>query len=130
MSYFCPFPPKVTFPGCSEEFLFPLAKIRNIYHAGNQLVIFLSLFRDYPYFIYVCHKFIYICDGKGKCESDFGLGENRRLYDGHIEVYPDSSNHHISARGVVGSRVDDVRGGNCRSIALVFIQYFYFEFYK
>lgn len=27
---FSSFPPKVTFPRCSEEFLFPLAKIRNI----------------------------------------------------------------------------------------------------
>ena len=52
MSYFCSFPPKVTFPGCSEEILFPLAKIRNIYHINNQLVIFLNLFRDYPYLDY------------------------------------------------------------------------------
>ena len=49
MSYFCSFPPKVTFPGCSEEFLFPVAKIRNIYHIDNQFVIILSLFRDCPY---------------------------------------------------------------------------------
>ena len=27
MRYFCSFPPKVTFPGCSEEFLFSLTKI-------------------------------------------------------------------------------------------------------
>ena len=51
MSYFCSFPPKVTFPGCSEEFLFPVAKIRNIYHIDNQFVIILSLFRDCPYLI-------------------------------------------------------------------------------
>ena len=29
----------------------PLTKIRNVYHIYNQLVIFLSLFRDYPYII-------------------------------------------------------------------------------
>ena len=49
MSYFCSFPPKFTFPRCSEEFLFPSTKIRNIYYTDNQLVIFLSLFRDCPY---------------------------------------------------------------------------------
>ena len=51
MSYFCSFPPKFTFPRCSEEFLFPLTNIQNIYHIDNQLVIFLNLFRDCPYFI-------------------------------------------------------------------------------
>ena len=50
MRYFCSFPPKVTFPGCSEEFLFPLTKIQNIYHIDNQFVIFLSQFHDYHYF--------------------------------------------------------------------------------
>lgn len=49
MRYFCSFPPKVTFPRCSEEFLFPLTKILKIYYIDNQLVIFLTLFRDYPY---------------------------------------------------------------------------------
>lgn len=29
-----------TFPRCSEEFLFPLAKMQNIYHIDNQMVIF------------------------------------------------------------------------------------------
>jgi len=51
MSYFCSFPPKVTFPRCSEEFLFPSTKIQNIYHIDNHLVVFLNLFRDYPYLI-------------------------------------------------------------------------------
>ena len=50
MSYFCSFPPKGTFPRCSEEFLFSSTKIQNIYHIDNQLIVFLSLFRDYPYF--------------------------------------------------------------------------------
>ena len=49
MSYFCSFPPKFTFPRCSEEFLFPLTKIQNIYHIDNQFLIFLSQFHDYPY---------------------------------------------------------------------------------
>ena len=49
MSYFCSFPPKFTFPRCSEEFLFPLTKIQNIYHIDNQFVVFLSQFHDYPY---------------------------------------------------------------------------------
>ena len=40
MSYFCSFTPKFTFPGCSEEFLFPSTKTQNIYHIDNQLVIF------------------------------------------------------------------------------------------
>ena len=48
MSYFCSFPPKFTFPRCSEEFLFSSTKIQNVYHIDNQLVIFLNLFRDYP----------------------------------------------------------------------------------
>ena len=48
MSYFCSFPPKFTFPRYSEDFLFPSTKIRNIYHFDNQLIIFLSLFRDCP----------------------------------------------------------------------------------
>ena len=39
MSYFCSFPPKFTFPRCSEEFLIPVAKIQNIYHIDNQFVI-------------------------------------------------------------------------------------------
>ena len=45
MSYFCSFPPKFTFPGCSEEFLFPSIKIQNIYYIDNQLVIFKSISR-------------------------------------------------------------------------------------
>ena len=52
MSYFCSFPPKVTIPRCSEEFLFPSTKIQNIYYTDNQLVAFLRLFRDYPYLLY------------------------------------------------------------------------------
>ena len=52
MIYFCSFPPKFTFPRCSEEFLFSSTKIQNIYHIDNQLVIFLSLFRDCPYLIF------------------------------------------------------------------------------
>ena len=36
MSYFCSFPPKFTFPRYSEEFLFPLAKLQQIYHINNQ----------------------------------------------------------------------------------------------
>ena len=49
MRFSTSFPPKFTFPGCSEEFLFPLTKIRNVYYIDNQLVIFLSLFHDCPY---------------------------------------------------------------------------------
>ena len=51
MSYFCSFPPKFTFPGCSEEFLFPLAKIRNLYRVSNQLVINIQLFCGYCYLL-------------------------------------------------------------------------------
>lgn len=55
MSHFCSFPPKVAFPRCSEV-LFPLTKIQDNYHTDNQLVIFLSIFRGYPYLTYNLHK--------------------------------------------------------------------------
>ena len=69
MSYFCSFPPKFTFPRCSEEFLFPSTKIQNIYHIDNQLVALLRLFRDYPYFK----------DGNVIVELDANEGYKRQL---------------------------------------------------